>query len=395
MKSTSSSVASVASGKGKESIRGLMNFLRLQAQLEANKPTFSKFLGLSAATTDDSKSGNEEIVVRSDRLSFLERSRSCSDGEQPERSLVFRYRLPERLRYLKEDDATINGENIFTGFPSLSTYTSILDEVTTFGVISAAPKHPLPGVSVTLQSQWGPAYYARNFSSLPPKEVDIVTTITKRGRTLAFVRAEVRDPSSDRDSGVICNFDHVKYLPTGWVLSLLMTPVGMWCLNIYTSYISPYLHTSSSMKLPNDSSIMDSFQMTSDATAVFRSTPQHTNGFGGLHGGFQTVLMERLGRSVARKEFSKLNPTPPTCDVECERLQVSYQSSASRQLELRAHVLKPPSAEHPSLTLRIEILRGRKPDSNDENATTSQSKRVVVSEGILTFVRSPPKPKEQ
>jgi hypothetical protein len=318
---------------------------------------------------------------------------------------------------------------------------SIMDEVTTFGLISATPQHPRPGVSVTMQSQWGPQKVASSSSSLPVEtatdngndddasssmilgeKVDIVTTITKMGRNLGFVRAEVRDPST---GGVICFFDHVKYLPPGWLFSIILTPIGRWFIdNIYLRYynniyhkrsvIAPTLnnnndHNNDDNNNGNDySGITDSFHITSDTTASFRFGPQHTNGLGGLHGGIQAILMERLGQVVARNEFLQLFNTTssssstttddPSGDnainyhnrnvgvdvgVECERMQVSYQSSAStRRLELCAYVIDPPRLDRPSITLRIEILRDSKPKNNN-----NRRESVVVSEGILTFVK--------
>jgi hypothetical protein len=84
-----------------------------------------------------------------------------------------------------------------------------------------------------------------------------------------------------------------------------------------------------------------------------------------LHGGIQAILIERLGQVVARNEFLQLlyttssssssstddpsgddtiddryNNVGVNVDVECERMQVSYQSSAStRRLELCAYVI--------------------------------------------------------
>jgi acyl-coenzyme A thioesterase PaaI-like protein len=396
----------------KHAIQSLMDFLHVSARLEANKATFSQFLGLSVSNhvkneESDDKDDNDATIMRADRFSFLK-------DESSSTSLVFRYRFPSknRLQYLdnNNNDNDDNEKQQYRG-PSLSTYTSILDEVTTLGLIAASSKHPRPGVSVTMQSQWGAAHAQRTAqqSSSLLEEVDIVTTITKKGRTLAFLRAEVRDPSNN--DSVICYFDHVKYLPVGRMLSLLFTPVGMWCLDLYSRYILPYMHMNTDhhgggkskkikpMNINYSTSIMDSFQKTSDTTATFQFSEQHANGFGGLHGGVQAILMERLGQSVARKELSKFhlntnnsNSSSSDMVVECERLQISYQSSASRVLELRAHIMEPPRFDHPSVTLRIEILR-----SNNKSQKGTSNKPVVVSEGILTFASAPSlvKAKEQ
>lgn len=318
-----------ANAKGRAAIRRLTDFLSVQAKMEANKQTFGKFLGLGFP------SDTESVSVHS---------------KNEQESLVFRYKLPnDRLKHLQDDTILRKG-------PSLSTYAAILDELTTQSLIAGAIKHPRPGVSVTLQCQWG----AHN--ALSPEEVDIVTTVTKQGRTLGFVRAEVRDPSTN---GMICHFDHVKYLPIGWALGLLLTPFGMWCMNFVLNHVAPLFQKKKTAPLPNYQGILDSFEFTSDKSASFSYGPQHANGVGGLHGGVQAILMEKLGRKVAKTVFG------PNVGVECQGLQVSYQSSASKKLALRAHVIDPPQADR--LTLRIEILRA------------SKKKRTVVSEGILTF----------
>uniref|UniRef100_A0A7S4AQP0 Thioesterase domain-containing protein n=1 Tax=Pseudo-nitzschia australis TaxID=44445 RepID=A0A7S4AQP0_9STRA len=457
--SVAKAAAPSVSSRGKETIGNLMKFLHLQAKLEANKPTYSRFLGLSASLSPPTEQKpcadgikietvKDVSPVRADRFSFLDASvsRSNSSGVdggqqqqyyQQEEFLVFRYKFPvnDRLKYLPGDNgktiATESGVLRSNSSPvSLSAYISILDEITTYNIISATgPKRPRPGVSVTMQSQWGPAHPSRNGSPASLEEVDVVTTITKKGRNLAFVRAEVRDPNNN--DGVICYFDHVKYLSVNWMVGLVMSPMGMRFLDLFLRYVWPYLnnHGNSSMDNSNSSSsntepdhhsgIMDSFRQTSDVTATFRFGPDHTNGFGGLHGGFQAVLMERLGQAVARKELSKVadatgsNSSRNWVDVECQRLQVSYQSSASRHLELRAHVIDPPRPDRPSVTLRIEMLRGngdsetnhRNSNSDDDDDDSNESptshkprqglKRVVVSEGILTFASASSKTKIQ
>jgi len=443
------STSSSSSSRGnKDTIRNLMGFLRLQARLEANTPTFSKLLGLSVSPTEEVDAGktcsDKDAIVQEDRFSFSDQSNIVNGQHhhQHQQSLVFRYRFPpnERFKHLDkghddEENQTIQNRILRSarhrGGCSLSTYTSILDEVTTMAIISAtAPTgYPRFGVSVTMQSQWGPGVPNTTGSRdnrVLPKEVDIITTITKLGRTLGFVRAEVRDPS--HNNSLICYFDHVKYLPTGWMMGILLTPVGMWCLNLYLQYryVVPFVNKESRSnnnrceegvieQKQNYDGIMDSFRETSDTTATFQFGPQHSNGMGGLHGGVQAILMERVGRMVAQNEFRKIvidsNSNSSTnssnsnsssihdiIECECERLQVSYQSSASKFLELRAHVIDPPQRldhRRDSVTLRVEIVRGpqksRDENNNNDTGNPKQSKChgfVVVSEGILTFINT-------
>ncbi len=327
----------------KATIRRLMDFVRLHPRLEPNKPIFSHFLGLKVAKTDD----DIRAPVRADRFSFNE-----------QQQLVFRYRFPDDNRFAQ----------LQTNEPSLSTYTSILDELTTYAVAAAPKNNPRPGISVTMSSQWGLAA-----SRSAPEEVDIVTTITKRGRTLAFVRAEVRDP---KDHGVICFHEHVKYLPLGRVFSWILSPFGTWCLNLFLKYLAPYFSKFQKAKpeIDYDPNILETYEQTSETTATFRFGAKHCNPLGGFHGGMQTILMEKLGTAVAQTELQRVLGSKNAVFAECQSLSVSYQSSASRVLELQAHVLDPPRADSPSVKLRIEILR-----------KNTSSRKVVVSEGILTF----------
>ena len=376
-------------------VRALSKFMHLQARLEANKPTFSKFLGVTY------EHGKEASSVREDQTFFVE-----TDEIRSKPSLVFRYRFPpdQRLRYLDEERDDPSGDRRRLPrreTPSLSAYTSILDEVTTLGLVTTNTKKPFPGVSVTMQTQWGPgggAHANPSSNGPPPQEVDIVATVTKLGRTLGFVRAEVRDPSNN--NALVCYFDHVKYLPPGWVLGLLLSPVGLWCLDLVLKLVQPFRKSNKIADETEDSApgIMDPYIKTSETTAAFRVGPEHCNGMGGLHGGVQAVLMERLGRSVAYRELLNVDlalqdPSSSIYDVECQQLQISYQSSASKVLELRAHVIDPPRPGRHSATLRIEILR-----SSSGNAATKASKAkrvVIVSEGVLTFASVSSKAKDQ
>ena len=520
----------MSKSSSKLSFQNLIVFLRLRARLELKnrRPTFPNFLGLAACSNhhyhhhhhhhhhrDNNNHNDEDITdtqstakfhVRENQFSFLNSNRT----------IAFRYRLPlKRLRYLFDNDDNDSMRQQFPRYryrhrhPNLSTYMSIMDEVTTWDFILSSLPYPKPGVSVTMSSQWGPemrkkmtttaAISSSSSLSLPSsssgvpgsdeeneqeddddddddgEEVDIVTTITKTGRNLGFVRAEIRDPLT---GGMLCFFDHVKYLPSSWFISMILTPIGRSILNLYLQF-SLRLNTNKHVNLDNDDrnenendykTIMDSFRIVTNAdddnngddydcgssnssstTASFEVGKYHTNGLGGLHGGVQAILMERLGRIVAREEFSKLhhnttsiikndddnNDVISTSDddptsiinenfvVDCDRIHVSYQSSASECLDLRAYVLDPPTLDRPtSVTIRIDIIRGVSKTANNNNSSSSSSNRianndtsnrfktatitrsktdnqssnssrrqkpvtVVVSEGTLTFVKIP------
>lgn len=421
-KANSNRISSISSQK----VQALLDFLRLQARLEGLRGTsgFSHRLGLTAAPTTtptptDDGDGSSKRCVQASQFSFIESERPNLSGHP---SMVLRYALPpDRFRDVTTKDGDPGDDDDGGGPQSsprpirLSTLTSILDEVTTLGMISATlPGRPRPGVSVTMATQWGPAA-----ASLPScSAVDVVTTLTKGGRNLGFLRAEVRDPGT---GGVICFFQHTKYLPVGWLLGTALSPPGLWLLELCSEYLFPLLAASPSSvtteaqkastaaAAPAGRGVLDSFQMTGDSTATFEVDTHHTNGFGGLHGGVQSILMERLGRQVARSAFlaalsSSSSPSDggasspcsssPFVSIECDRLHVSYQSSASKHLKLQAFVTEQRRHAH-SVTVRVVILRGQRGEGKEElgNPSSSSSKAspataVVVSEGILTFVRT-------
>jgi hypothetical protein len=158
-------------------------------------------------------------------------------------------------------------------------------------------------------------------------------------------------------------------------------------LEMMSKYIFPFLVRSKPMQNESNRSkqILESFEMSGETTATFRVGPQHTNGFGGLHGGVQAILMEKLGRIVAKKRLTlamqevkkEVNECPH--QLNCERILVSYQSSASKKLKIQAFVMDLQPSER-TVSLRIVIER-------DDNAPSNQS--VLVSEGILNFAMEP------
>ena len=218
------------------------------------------------------------------------------------------------------------------------------------------------------------------------KEVNIITTLTKNGQTLGFLRCEVQHPET---GDVICYFQHTKYLDLGWKLKLILTPPGRWCVQFGLRYVVPLFFDNKndnkkiieqkeeySNNTEKNQNIMQSFQMTSINTATFRVGKEHLNGFGGLHGGVQAILMERLGREVARNKLkdaigSPAEPAEVIDDLDCTRLNISYQSPARKQLHLEAFVMDLQPQEK-SVTLRIVIRRDEGDDTENVKSGDSQ-----------------------
>jgi hypothetical protein len=422
----------------------LMGFLQLQARVEdvmGGNGGFANVLCLSATTTTRSSSrpavlpkpNDNADSIRANQISFTD-SGGPNLGESGIPTLVFRYELPvKRLgNAMKMDGGQLKGIH-------LSTLTSILDEVTTLGMIAATlpSGSPRPGVSVTMATQWGPGGKSLHTNNNNSRTIDIVTTITKKGQNLGFIRAEVLDPITGE---IICYFQHTKYLPVGWLMGIVLSPVGKWGLSLCSEYLFPMLKIIPSIKKPSKTSVIStsnstaddnflhSFRMTSESTAIFEVEPQHTNGFGGLHGGVQSMLMERLGQEVAKQTFlshpsSHMTSSSPSFDgsstphknynnisIHCDRLQISYQSSASKFVMLQAFVMmtddpldqqRQPQDYSSVVTIRIVIVRASGQDGKDHgkkhvssisssilSTVIKNTAAIVVSEGILSFVVS-------
>lgn len=453
----------------------LMRFLQLQARWEdfiGGNGGFANFLGLSTTTTssssrptvlrtpdadDDGSSVNASSSnhsyggIRANQFSFIDSEKPYL-GESRIPSMVFRYELPvKRLGNVmtKKNDDLKSGNSFLDDSNNndeehhcihLSTLTSILDEVTTLGMIAATlpSGYPRPGVSVTMATQWGPGGmtslgWNKNKNG---RTIDIVTTITKKGQNLGFIRAEVKDPIS---GDVICYFQHTKYLPVGWLMGIVLSPLGRWGLSSCSEYLFPLGkmiqsiaalsngRSTTTISTAADDDILHSFQLTGPSTAMFEVGPQHTNGFGGLHGGVQAMLMELLGREVSKRTFlahssshmalssssssfdgsptSHSNNNNNNISIFCDRLQISYQSSASKFVELQAFVMmtdeqhdQQQQLDRSVITIRIVIVRAgnlgkdgteRVPSSSSSLSLPGTTKPVViVSEGILSFVVS-------
>ena len=125
----------------KHPIQTLIHFLSIQGRLESIQKTqgFGHFLDLS--WTNDS---NNNVNV--DRFSLVKDPASAYQQS----SLIYRYRIPNSLRYLNDDDDNKTNSKI-----RLSTYTSILDEVSTWMMTLATFPNPRPGVSVSMGAEWG------------------------------------------------------------------------------------------------------------------------------------------------------------------------------------------------------------------------------------------------
>lgn len=215
----------------------IMDFIKGGNSQPASKPGFGHAVKLSYN------------VIAKERLSWNE----------TKKSLTYRYKF-------------VNNTPASTGL-----LVALMDELTTdacfgYGQPSA------PGLSLQMQMQLvsgGPLLSTYS-------ELDIVSTVTKLGRTISFVKCDFYDTTTT--AGKLVAFgSHVKYMPTGSFFTDLVFTKS-WAWNLYTSVLlgksSPKYYEEKDLIKEVIGAHLD-YQGLGSAT--FNITEEHMNPFGGMH----------------------------------------------------------------------------------------------------------------
>jgi acyl-coenzyme A thioesterase PaaI-like protein len=311
------------SGSPSRSIIKLLDVLKVAAKME-KAPGFSNYLGLSP---------DFYAKLSPDELSF-------------ERN-TFHVRIPisERI-YLPHRNAM-----------SLSTYLAIIDETTTWAFVLADEDRGRAGVSVSLDAKCGPA------SRLPTDSVDVNATVTKVGRNMGFVQAEITD---SKTQGLICHGSHIKYLPMGPLMDFMTSSRGAnltkWFADTFVD--DPRPHDNRPL-----AALFESFHMESDTRATFVVAPEHASLGGPIHGGCQAILIELAATETLARLLPQLKSTMDSIHVE-------YLSSPSpKEAQLEVQVM-PKTNESPLITVKVNLI----------------SKGRLSSVGMLQFVTTGDQP---
>jgi acyl-coenzyme A thioesterase PaaI-like protein len=294
----------------RQSVQKLLDFLKVGSRLEKS-PSFSGALGL-----------NPESVSASQVAFDLDKQ-----------NLTFRLPLTQRIRLPRQETV------------ALSTYLAIIDDVTTWALILGDPKRSRPGVSLSLRGEWGPSQSGRG----PGEEVDIVTTVNKIGRNMGFVRAEVRDAAT---GPLVCSASHVKYLPMGMLLDLMLSSYGWNATKLYTEHVlSP--PASPTGDPPPLVDLFQSLKFLSDNRASFEPAAIHASLGGPMHGGCQAIVMELAATKVAMRELG-------VSAVRLDSMHVEYMSApSSKMVEVDVQIDSKAEASS-SVSLRVQLLGGGK-----------------------------------
>jgi len=233
-------------------------------------------------------------------------------------------------RYKVTPELCLNGKSL-----SVSTNLAIIDEHTTLAMFGAKPKTLRPGVSVQLQAN---IYQP----SLVGTEVHIVSSVTRMGRNLAFVSAEL----IGADGSVHCRGSQVKFLPVDNMIMdyVLSSPSSWHYIKAYFDRIPNTPRTEHDISL---NSLIDSHLLVDEpGVATFDVMRQHTNPYLGLHGGCHAMLMELVGQQLADDILGG--------PCELSSMQVEYHTVAKDQIDIRANVL---SQNEDEIFMRVLILR--------------------------------------
>ncbi len=209
---------------------------------------------------------------------------------------------------------------------TLSTYMAIMDDLTTYSLMTVDGGRP--GVSVSMNMEAAGPF----LSSV--KRLAITARTRKVGRNLGFTSAEIRDAATNR---MICHGSHIKFLPMGFLADYLLQYgwlIIQWWYGL--PHFQPPAPQKERLSLHE---VMSTFDTT---TGSFRVKPYHASLGGPMHGGCQAVLMEMAASAVAEsampgcylQSISIDYLAKPSCPLVDTQVRVVHQDSFFLTLEV-------------------------------------------------------------
>ena len=165
---------------------------------------------------------------------------------------------------------------------ALSTFLTMIDDITSWALILGDLKRGRGGVSIFLRNEW-----CSTLSSgrLPGDVVEIQASVKKIGQNIGFVQAQIKDVATGQ---TVCRGSHIKYLPAGQIMDFMVSSYGWDLSKKYAHFRYP---DSTPAKGPF-ARLFDSLQYPANDHATFQPHAHHASFGGPLHGGCQAVLME-------------------------------------------------------------------------------------------------------
>lgn len=326
----------------------LMAFIKSSGHQKASKPGFAHALKLSYNMMDK------------DRFSI------SSD----DKTLTYRYLLSDSVL------DTTNSSSSRVGL-----YTALMDELSTDAcVIANWPKPSPPGVSLHMKTElMSQAHSSGALAQGPGHEVDVINHVTKLGKTVSHMRTDFVCGTTQK---LLAYSSHIKYMPTGSIfLDLLLRSKPL-----STFYQNVVVPRQGSPPVFNDNNhlihdvIGSNLQVTDSSLgkATFTVTKEHTNGFGGMHGGCHAMVMEQVGTVYA---IAQLFPTQSTdyrggnnnvdTPVVLEAMNIDFLAAAGGTIDIGCDTigLIGESSSKRTIHVRVVLLKDRR----------------ILSEGNLRF----------
>jgi acyl-coenzyme A thioesterase PaaI-like protein len=333
--SAASTAKSVANATSKKKIEELLEFMVIQNRW--NGPGFSNVMGLAAERLEP-----KQFFFADDKTA----------------ALTFRYVVPSRLLLTKMDCTT-----------TLSTYLSVVEDVTSWALILASRgRHRYFG-SCSLQAEWGPSAQLGLF---PGSVVDVTARVSRRAldnlssTEPISVETELRDAET---GSIICNATIGKYLERAKKRRgrdvLLRFPLSRWCLSLLSKPKESEEVCPVSLQM---SDMFESLDFLTHTRATFIVSPKHANTALGtsspkhVHAGCQAILLEFMGRQVAQDTLAA-----PMAYLESIDVNFSSPLPASVRLMIEAFIL---TKQRRLMTMRVVVTR---------------LDGGIVTEGILSF----------
>ena len=247
-----------------------------------------------------------------------------------------------------------------------------MDELSTNACFRVGLPAP-PGMSLQMQTELVPRtnskgkYYENPLDDPTLKELDMITCVTKLGRTVSYTRTDYVCV----ETGDLIGFSsHVKYMPTGSRLFNFILST-QW---IYEAW-EKYFLRSRELKMYEEKAlfgdvIANHLEYKGLGRATFNITLEHTNPYASMHGGCHAMVMEEVVTSYAREELK--------CEtVGIQSIQIDYIGAAKGTVDVVCETIGKvlPSQNgvkrEGSLYVRVKIQRG--------DRISSEGKMRIVS----------------
>lgn len=236
--------------------------------------------------------------------------------------------------------------------PSIGLYTALMDELSTDACFMVGSPSP-PGVSLQMQTELLAKDYHKQSHHLG-KEIDVVNTVTKLGRTVSHTRTDFICSTTQTP---LAFSSHVKYMPTGsFVLDKIFSSKFLY--NLFEKYVLP---RQGEPKMYEEKPLVkdvigSSLEYHGIGRASFHVTREHTNPFGALHGGCHAMVMEQAGLTYAKTELQK-GQKDHDKEVILEAMHIDFLGAAKGTVDVICETIGK-LEESSSIHVRVMLMKG-------------------------------------